>query len=326
MPKQPDDTPDVLRPFLFHGVNLSWKEGGAEATGDCPWCGKEGKFSVNLSTGLWRCFGCNEGIEKDKVIKGGNLSFFLTNLWEKGYAATPPGDYAKLAAERRLLYPDTLVRWNLAKSPTTGDWILPGYDIGGKLTSLYRYVRANGRTIWMPTPTLGHHLLGINLFVRDDSHELIYLCEGLWDSTPLWEILGCSREEEGTYKQTSNREASLLATENVVGIASNLAFNEAWLPLFKNQIVVLMCQNDHEKRMCKKCRKSYSKLTHERCPSCTATEVTELIIPPASYAGMERIAKLLHNVAADIHYLYWGDDGYDPKLPSGYDTRDVLTR
>src|SRR4051812_20952068 len=44
---------DKLRPYEFHGVYLEPTAGGREALGDCPFCDKESKFSVNTETGLW---------------------------------------------------------------------------------------------------------------------------------------------------------------------------------------------------------------------------------------------------------------------------------
>src|SRR5436305_8280685 len=56
MPKV-SDIPKVLRPFQSLGVVLSPSSlgGGDHATGDCPFCGREGKFSVSLASGQWDC-------------------------------------------------------------------------------------------------------------------------------------------------------------------------------------------------------------------------------------------------------------------------------
>lgn len=327
MPKL-NEQPESLRPYLFHGVRLSWAEGDKEALGDCPWCGREGKLSINIPTGQWRCFVCNEGQEKeDKSIRGGNHRVFIRMLWERSFDSTKPDDYKALAAERGLLLPSTLVEWQLAKSTLTKNWILPGYNSDGVMTGLYQYVSNGSRRFWLPTPTLGHHLFGRHLFVPE--HELIYLCEGLWDSTAWWEVLSMvkpSGDGNGNsyYVPTASREASLLSCENVLGIAGCQTFNEAWIPLFRGKVVCLMCQNDHEKRMCGECRKSYSLHVHQRCPSCGSVSVSETVVAPASYAGMERVSKLIAPVAEAVYYLHWGENGYNPSLPTGYDLRDEI--
>jgi ribosomal protein L37AE/L43A len=51
------DKPVNLRPYLFHGLDLEW-EGRDQAVGECPFCGKEGKFYVALETGKWDCKVC----------------------------------------------------------------------------------------------------------------------------------------------------------------------------------------------------------------------------------------------------------------------------
>ena len=57
--QQTDNKPDRLRPYEFHGVGLTTR--GKHAVGDCQFCGKEGKFSVEVDTGLWRCLVCGTG-------------------------------------------------------------------------------------------------------------------------------------------------------------------------------------------------------------------------------------------------------------------------
>ena len=65
-PQRPD-VPEKLRPYTFHGVELDW-HGKEDAIGDCPFCGRERKFRVNVKTGLFRCLVCSEGSAKG----GGN--------------------------------------------------------------------------------------------------------------------------------------------------------------------------------------------------------------------------------------------------------------
>src|SRR4051812_33530074 len=92
------DKPDTLRPYLFHGLDLMWRDGGEQATADCPFCGRSGKFSVNIQSGEWRCFVCNEGEDKGKPIRGGNAIVFLRKLQE--YSANPDAPYTELASNR----------------------------------------------------------------------------------------------------------------------------------------------------------------------------------------------------------------------------------
>lgn len=92
-----------------------------------------------------------------------------------------------------------------------------------------------------------------------------------------------------------DREASVLA------VPGCNVFSDAWLPLFEGKWVVLLFDNDHPKE--NKGRTSR-----------------------AGYDGMQRAAKILAGTAKGIHYLHWGDEGFDPALPSGYDVRDWVSR
>ncbi len=45
----------------------------------------------------------------------------------------------------------------------------------------------------------------------------------------------------------------------------------------------------------------------------------------AGYDGMQRVARKLSGIAASVRYVRWGEGGYAPFLPSGWDVRDELT-
>jgi len=284
-----------LRPLLFHGLDLSWD--ARVAKGDCPWCGREGKFEVNLETGLWRCWVCAEGTEKG----GGNALTFLRLLHEAADRATT--DYRDLAEDRGLL-PDTLVHWGLARSPLTGDWLVPAYDVSGSLRQLYRYVQGSDRPRLLPTPTLGHHLHGVSLV--HERAETLYVCEGPWDAMALWEALGTCKASGDGLASTASPERSLLASSAVVAVPGCSTFFDAWLPLFEGRRTVLMYDNDHRHLNPK-----------------TGGQTL-----PGAWLGMRRAAGMLVGVASDVQFLWWGNRNkadYDPSLPSGYDVRDVLS-
>ena len=66
-----NQVPDGLRPYIHHGVDLTVR--GGHGVGECPFCFTAGKFSVDVDSGLWRCFVCGEGTDKG----GGNALVFL---------------------------------------------------------------------------------------------------------------------------------------------------------------------------------------------------------------------------------------------------------
>lgn len=288
--------PQNLQPYLFHGVNLSWHNGDQQAIADCPWCGREGKFSVEIRTGLWRCWICQEGNEKG----GGNSAVFLRLLYEKSLVGV---DYLELAEDRSLLYPDTLRQWGVGR--INGTWVLAGYGADGKLRQLYRYARGKERTMLLPTPGFGHQLFGMSTY--RPGAPLVYLCEGPWDGMVVWELLTHAKEAEGLIVPTANRERSLASQVNVLAVPTCSVFKEEWASLFSGKDVVLLYDNDHPQK-----HPASGKLSTS-----------------AALAGMHRVAGILSrasNPPITIRYLRWGKGGYNPDLPHGFDVRDCLTK
>lgn len=305
MPKvNGDDTPAKLKPYKFHGLDLSYSNGDKEALATCPFCDHDGKFSITIESGEWRCLSCNEGTDKGRVTKGGNVYVFLRKLWEYGENATH--DYQELASNRGVLFPETLVAWGVCRSIVTREWLVPGYNVEGSLCQLYRYVMVDGRMRLLATPTIGHQLHGMNLF--DKKKDSVYVCEGPWDAIVLWEVLKhTKRGDDGELAKTANQAISLLSEANVLAVPGCSTFNEkAWPALFSGKHVYLMYDNDHEK-------------TNPKTGNKTA---------PAAYEAMRRVAGILgatKKPPAQISYLHWGDLGFNPGLPTGYDVRDLLT-
>jgi hypothetical protein len=303
----PSITPENLEPYIAHGVDLKWRDGDQEAIGECPFCGRDDKFSINIKTGQWRCFVCHEG-SKDG---GGNAYTFIRILHKRSDARTN-GQTQWLAQHRKLLFPETLTYWQVAKSIINGHWLVPGYDPHNVIKQLYRYKRIvdKGETVWklLPTTTLNHWLMGVNLW--NNSKQVIYLCEGPWDAMALWEVLRLTRQDGDGLAITAAESSSLLANANVLAVPGcgsvGKAF-ERWLSIFKDKTVILMFDNDYPK------------------------QVDGRTIDPAGYAAAQRAYHLLTDSRngskpKEILYLNWGEKGYDPELPEGFDVRDCLSQ
>ena len=294
MPKIETAIPEKLRPYLFHGISLNWDV--HQAIGDCPWCGREGKFAVEVMSGKWVCRVCRDGGKNG----GGNIYTFLRNLWAASDKDTT--DYRDLATDRGIA-PDTLIHWGMARSMMTGDWLIPGYNAKGSLCQLYRMVQRSDRSLLLPTPGLGHQIHGISPLVKKES--TVYVCEGPWDAMSLWECLGQCKQTDGVLTATASVEHSLLADAAVLAVPGCSTFMESWLPLFEGRDVVLMYDNDHPRK-------------HPK---------TGKPIAPAYREGMQRAAGMLVKVAKSVKILAWGGAmDYDPSLPSGYDLRDALVK
>lgn len=288
MPTPTTELPDTLRPYSFHGIEFG--KIGKNVYGECIFCGRENKFSVLVENGVYRCVACNET---------GNARTFVKKLWELSNTATK--DRSEISQHRGFLSGTGLTHWEVVKSITTKDWLVPGYNVDGKLTTLYRYIKSPERWKLLPTPTLGHALHG----VCDKSKPIVWICEGPWDGVSLWEVLSQCKSTDTGFAQTANPKASLLADSCVLAVPGCSVFNEAWLPLFAGKIVNLMYDSDHPKPNPK----------------------TGVLVEPAGYAGMLRVAKMLASESLapkEINLLRWGPNGFDPDLPSGHDIRDSL--
>lgn len=293
---QTDEVLESLKPYKFHGLTISHRKGDKDATTDCPFCGRDGKLNINVENSKFGCVVC--GVS-------GNQFTFIRELYGTSMLHTKAVDRIELIKAKKLLSEDTLVDWGLCVSVTTGKWICPGYNEKGSITQLYQYMYTGDRWAWLPTGGLGGHaLMGMGLY--DPKKPVTVLCEGVWDGASLYEVLKRAKPSSQGYIPTGSSEGSLLSDKNVLSFPAARVFKESWLPLFSGQVVVLLAQNDHPK----------------------LNEKTGTMSPPASYSGMERIAKLLlgsKTPPVEIRLLHWGKDGYNPDLKSGYDVRDELT-
>jgi len=318
--KKKAETPDTLKPYIFHGVDLNWSKGDDNAVGECPWCGSE-KFSVKMENGVWHCWVCAEGNDRG----GGNAATFIRMLQRRSFEET--SDYSELVSSRKFIDEDTFLMWGVCKSIITDDWLVPaGRNNEGKYNQLYRWIKTPKGFKLLPTPTLGSYMFGHAQYSKNCSEILV--CEGPWDAMAIWSILSKTKKSERNLSATSSDKQCLLNRTSVVGIPGVNNFHESWLPLFYERSVSLVFDSDHPKLRCRSCRKVYSKVTHVKCPHCNSVEVFKKKIEPAGLRGMKKVTDLLKGSAkppTEVNYLKWGEQGYDPDKSSGYDVRDLLT-
>lgn len=297
-----EDIPVKLRPYVFHKIALG-KIHNNEAAGDCPFCGREGKFSVNTLTGQWKCWVCARGTGRG----GGNVYTFIREFHALCLEATKSDEFKALAAQIDLLDFTTLVEWQIVKSVTTHEWLIPGYNPSSQLVTLYRQIKQpQGGFRAIPTPTLGHHIHGMNLW--DPAKPLVYILEGWKDALAFWECLtrGKTCEERGLCP-TASRDSSLYAQANVIAVPGAEVFFETWLPLFENKVVNLLYDSDHPRK----------------------NSNTGTTSPGAGWNGMKRVTELLcssKHKPQEINCVHWGPDGWDPNRKSGFDVRDFITK
>lgn len=207
--KTTSNEPEKLRPYLIHGVDLSYSDHSKEAVGECPFCNRIKKFSVNIETGKFRCFVCGEQ---------GNISEFIKALYSESLHATTENDYKTLAKRRNFKNHETVQKWGAVKSIINDSWLVPGFNADRELKTLYIW----GNKLF-PTPTLGHYIQGMWL---EDNSEKVYVTEGFWDGV-AW---------------------SELVDDTVVSLPGSSVFFADWLKVFEGKDVYILLDNDHPKK------------------------------------------------------------------------------
>lgn len=305
MPKV-ESKPKGLAPFLSLGVNLRHGEGDEQAEGDCPFCSREGKLSVNIATGQWLCRVCGIGNEKG----GGNLYTFMRLLHETSAKATTDGQLASLAANRKLLSGESLRSWGACRSIIDGSWLIPGFSAEGKLVHLYpwRPVERGGKPVLKALGGTHHGLFGVQHF--DPKKRSVWLCEGFWDGVAAWELLRTSKRGlAGGIAATGVEASSLAADVNVIAVPGCNSFQEGWAKLLAGKKVYLLFDNDH--------------------PRPGVNGQAGQMIDGGALAGAKRVSRLLAAAPEhpeELHCLLWGGDQQcNPEVQHGWDVRDQLT-
>lgn len=284
-----EELPKALKPYSFHGVDLSYREKNDEAIADCPFCLRMGKFYINAETGQFSCKTCGEN---------GNVYSFLRLLWEK--SDCPEALVGELATDRSLS-PEGLEAWGIRWSAISNEVLIPGFDAGGKFNQLYKreYHSVEKRWFLNMPKGLNHAIHGVHLF--DRKKPRVYVCEGIWDGVALWDMLRTVADNGADELiATDDVEQSLFASANVVAAPTCTTFSEYWVSLFAGKEVVFLFDNDHPDRMGRLGALEGTK--HAVSVLMSADE------PPDS-----------------IKYLNWGEKGFDPDLKHGFDVRDLLT-
>lgn len=307
------DLPEAIKAYRFHGLDFTYRKNMKDVVCDCPFCGKEQKFSINVESGVWRCFSCSEGSEKG----GGNAYTFIRSVHAQSVASTDQAILSDFGTEKGLMTEDSLLQWGVCQSVVDGSWLLPAYSPDGKLNQLYRYVHMGaGKYRALATPGMSHCLFGGQLYNAEA--ETIYLTEGLWDGVALWETLGQTKRVEGHYEYTQSPRRSIQGKSVVFGIPGCEIFRPEWVPLFAGKHVVVLYDNDHPRE-------------HPK---------TKQTIAPASVSGMHRVVKELKGSETpprEIVLVNWEDfqkgkkrptkpspDLYTTHLAPGFDLRDAF--
>ncbi len=283
------DAPIKLRPYLFHGVEMTW-QGNDDAIATCPFCTKEQKYHISQATGQYHCKVCG---------KKGNVYTFLKHFHQACDEVTDPDQLQDLAEDRGVSV-EVLEEWGVVMSYLRQDWLVPTYNEEGKVNNLYRYTELDGKMRLLSTPTLSHGIFGLQHY--DPTKQMVDICEGPWDGMAWYEVLRRYKESPSGLHRCIEVGDSLWATTNVIAVPGCEVFRDTWMPLFKDKDVNFIYDNDHPRNL----------------PS-------GRMVPPPSYSGMERACNILcREETANLSIIHWGTGTHDPLRKDGYDLRDLI--
>lgn len=226
--RTPDAESDGLRPYSSHGCDLTVS--GAQATGDCPFCGREGKFSVEIATTKFRCWSCNSS---------GNATEFMRSIYRHASERRDAAFYDAVAADRGI-DPDTAAAWGVVQAGD-GAWLVPGYGAGGELDQVYRRTRImdKGAWVWRLLPTPGiwspgkSHALHAPADDFDPTCAEVYICEGPWDGMALWEAA----------------KAAGLGPCQIVAVPGCKVWQDGWTEFCRGKNIALLYDSDHPREL-----------------------------------------------------------------------------
>ena len=201
--------------FTFHGIILTGTD-SQELTGDCPFCEKAGHFYVNTTSHQWECKRCSVS---------GNKFSFLKQFHQLCHESTTITDY-KVLAENRGITDRTLVNFNLALNPLNDVWLIPTYNLKGKIINLHAYNTATGDMY--STPTCNLSLFNIQT-LSSDQEKPLYLTEGHWDCMML----------DQAFRFTRKR-----AESDILAVPGASCFKESFTKAVANRNLILLYDND----------------------------------------------------------------------------------
>lgn len=202
----------TVKPYYQHGFNPV-EEVDEWVYGNCPLCGRQDHFYIAKKNTAFKCHSCG---------KGGNLEKFFALLNEKCQTAFR-GDIAIKLQKKRGLKIATLRKFGIGYNSINKILCLPVLKYNdNSIHDLRRYT--GGR--WQATK--GRKLSLLNWGEIASCKDIIYLCEGEWDTLTMWEILWKLGDQKNI----------------VVGSPGAGTFKGEWSLFFKDKNVIVIYDND----------------------------------------------------------------------------------
>lgn len=224
----------LLKGFTQHGFKPVG-ESGNQRYGDCPFCGRENKFYLNIENGLWDCKVCG--------LKG-NHRTFLANVSNRN-AKELRGKALQVISKDRGLPQEAFTE--ISMGFWDGKYTLTVKDSAGHLQDMRMY--KPGASI-MGTSLCKTGLWNMHSLVDAKPELPVYVCEGEWDGIAmLWlakhlkkEILVVAVPGANTFKKEwcslfqgrkvyclydhdeAGEEGQLTVQERLTGVASSIEY------------------------------------------------------------------------------------------------------
>lgn len=217
-----DDRPPFVK--LFETFDLAFTLNGTQAVADeCPFCGKENHFYLNVEKGLYDCKVCGEQ---------GNAYTFIRHKYKHALDATTDAQYRTLKQLRGIPL-QTLKRHGLALYGN--EWLIPSKSPTGEVVNLLRYRTpvGNFNGYKLNLPALPAALYGLDQLSEDVTRKLL-ICEGIWDAIAADQHL---------------RDKKVRTRYDVLSVPGAGIFKEAWAEKFcAKRSVRLVYDNDEAGR------------------------------------------------------------------------------
>jgi hypothetical protein len=203
----------VFRQFGF----IPRKVTGNNVSGDCPFCGGEGKFFVNPETKKWDC---------KKCTRSGGYQSFIQDMFQESLEDSNLEDLSK----HRGIKSATLKRFKIGYLPVCGKYTIP-HGLDDKCVQLADLRLYNMKELRSAQGCYASLFNYCKLVTGD--YETIFLCEGEWDTMVADEII-----------HALNLEKTL-----AVGVPGAGTFKPEWIPFFREKKVFVIYDNDHPREV-----------------------------------------------------------------------------
>ena len=263
---------DSLKAFIQHGFVPVDTSGDNQVVGNCIFCDKDKHFYVNVDTKMWDCKVCG--------MQGGYKTFIkeVLSLCKEQLTAK----MLLQLARSRGLKAKTLTENQVGYNPYINVFVIPGFDMKEpeEIYSLKLFpILKDGSLSKTRYNTHGMKAGYLGWDKLSDDFDNYWIVEGEWDYFTMYEIV-----------------KTLKRNDCVIGLSGATSFKDEYISYFKNKIVHVLLDNDHDIINKRKGKKEFG----------------------AGVLGMIKIYNKIASITKQIDFIHWPQD-----LKNGYDLNDL---